>query len=37
VNALRAKLIFLVLLACQLSLMFGATLKAMPVSWWEGP
>lgn len=33
-NALRAKLVFLVLLACQLALLLG---KAQPLSWWDGP
>jgi hypothetical protein len=33
VNALRAKLVFFVLLACQLSLLLGYS----PVSWWDGP
>jgi hypothetical protein len=33
VNALRARLLFLVILACQLALLFG---EAVPDSWWEG-
>jgi hypothetical protein len=33
VNALRTKLVFLVLLACLLSLSVGAF---DPVSWWDG-
>jgi hypothetical protein len=33
VNALRAKLVFLVLLACLLSLSVGAF---EPISWWDG-
>ena len=32
-NALRAKLIFLVILACQLALLLAAE---VPDSWWEG-
>jgi len=31
---LRAKLIFLVILACQLALVFG---QYVPDTWWEGP
>jgi len=34
VNALRARLLFLVILACQLALVFG---EWMPDSWWDGP
>jgi len=30
---LRPKLLFLVILACQLALMFG---EMVPDSWWEG-
>ena len=31
---MRTKLVFLVLVACQLTLFFGAF---DPVSWWDGP
>jgi hypothetical protein len=31
---LRAKLIFFVILACQLALVFG---ECVPDTWWEGP
>jgi len=31
---MRAKLIFLVILACQLALLFG---QYVPDTWWEGP
>jgi hypothetical protein len=31
---MRAKLIFLVILACQLALVFG---QYVPDTWWEGP
>jgi hypothetical protein len=34
VNALRVKLLFLVILACQLALVLGAW---GPDTWWEGP
>jgi len=34
VNVLRARLIFLVILACQLALVFG---QFAPDSWWDGP
>jgi hypothetical protein len=34
VNALRAKLLFLVILACQLALLLA---EASPDSWWDGP
>ena len=33
-NALRAKLIFLVVIACQAALFLG---EINPLSWWEGP
>jgi hypothetical protein len=31
---MRSRLVFLVLVACQLTLFFGAF---DPVSWWDGP
>jgi hypothetical protein len=34
VNALRSRLVILVLVACQLTLFFGTF---NPVSWWDGP
>jgi hypothetical protein len=34
VNSLRTKLVFLVLVACQLALFLA---DFSPVSWWEGP
>jgi hypothetical protein len=34
VKSLRAKLAFLVLVACQLSAFFG---EIAPFSWWDGP